>query len=32
MLEIDDGIGKQGVSVGTDGRISQLDGSRNGLS
>lgn len=30
MLEIDNGIGKQGVSVGADGGISQLNGSRNG--
>lgn len=30
MLKIDDRIRKQGMSVGTDGRISQLDGGRNG--
>ena len=32
MLKIDDGIRKQGMSVGTDGGISQLDGGRNGTS
>ena len=30
VLKIDDRIRKQGMSVGTDGRISQLDGGRNG--
>lgn len=32
VLEIADGFRKQGVSVGTDGGIGQLDGGGNGTS